>query len=70
MEDCAAFFTWLNLNGEAYKLSDHLLLGGSFAGAMTVLNLLFIGPYLDLNLPDIATGIALSGAFAYPSFYL
>lgn len=70
VEDCASFFHWLNLNRRSLFLSDHLILGGSSAGAMTVLNTLFLGRHLGHDIPPIATAIALSGAFAYPSFYV
>ncbi len=69
VEDCASFFQWLRFNRRSLFLSDHLILGGSSAGAMTVLNTLFLARRLGHDIPPIATAIVLSGAFAYPSFY-
>ncbi len=68
VEDAAAFFAWLRRNGPGYRLSGRIVMGGSSAGAMTTLNVLHLGRRLGLTIPPIASGILLSGAFAYPSF--
>jgi len=69
VEDGGAFFDWLKTQHDTLNLNGHILLGGSSAGAMTVLNLLSLAPRLDIALPEIPTAIVLSGAFAYPSFF-
>lgn len=69
VEDVAAFFAWLRRNGRGYRLSDHYVMGGSSAGAMTTLNALHLGERLGLSIPPISSAILLSGAFAYPSFF-
>ena len=69
VEDAGRFFDWLKTRHKTYDLNGHFLLGGSSAGAMTVLNLLSLAPRLKIDLPEIPTALVLSGAFAYPSFF-
>ncbi|KMW57632.1 SAM-dependent methyltransferase [Candidatus Rhodobacter oscarellae] len=68
-EDGAAFLAWLEANRAAQGFSGHYVLGGSSAGAMTVLNLLTLAPLLKVELPKIASALVMSGAFAYPSYF-
>ena len=69
VEDCVLFLTWLKQQGHKHNLGGRLLMGGSSAGAITVLNTLFLAKHLGIGLPHIATAFVMSGAFAYPSFY-
>ena len=69
LEDAAAFLSWCDTNAKDQEFSGHYALGGSSAGAMTVLNLLSLAPRLGLILPAIPTAFVMSGAFAYPSFF-
>jgi len=69
VEDCAAFFDWLTPRRAELGLGARTLLGGSSAGAISVLNTLFLATSLGLVLPPIATAVVLSGGFAYPGFY-
>ena len=69
MEDGAAFLKWADENQEEQGFNGHYILGGSSAGAMTVLNLLHLAPQLGHEIPPIPTAIILSGAFAYPSYF-
>ena len=69
VEDCVIFLSWLAQHGHKHNLGGRLLMGGSSAGAITVLNTLFLAKHLGIGLPRIATAFVMSGAFAYPSFY-
>ncbi len=69
MEDGFVFFQWLGQHGAKYGLANRLMLGGSSAGAITALNLLFLPRHLGITLPRISSAFVMSGAFAYPSFY-
>ncbi|MCP3969879.1 MAG: glycosyltransferase family 92 protein [Rhodobacteraceae bacterium] len=69
VEDGVAFLDWLRENAADHGLSGQVLLGGSSAGGITVLNILSLAPRLGLTLPDISTAFVMSGAFAYPSFF-
>ena len=69
MEDGFVFFQWLGQHGAKYGLANRLMLGGSSAGAITALNLLFLPRHLGVTLPRISSAFVMSGAFAYPSFY-
>jgi dienelactone hydrolase len=68
-EDCIVFFQWLDAHGARHGLGRRVLLGGSSAGAITVLNTLFLAPHLGIGLPHVPAAFVMSGAFAYPSFY-
>ena len=69
VEDCVLFLSWLQQQGHKHNLGGRLLIGGSSAGAITVLNTLFLARHLGIGLPHIATAFVMSGAFAYPSFF-
>ncbi len=68
IEDGAAFLKWATENAEDQNFTGRILLGGSSAGGLTVLNLLNVAPHLGLNIPEIASAFVMSGGFAYPSF--
>ena len=69
MEDGLSFLDCLSVHGKAHGLSDRIVLGGSSAGAITVLNMLHLAPHIGRTLPPISSAAVMSGAFAYPSFY-
>jgi len=68
-EDCILFLLWLAKHGASHGLGGELMLGGSSAGAITVLNTLFLAPHLGIKLPRISTAFVMSGAFVYPELY-
>ena len=69
VENAIVFLQWLHQIGPQHGLTGPLLIGGSSAGAMTVLNMLSLAPHLGIKLPTIHAAFAMSGAFAYPSFF-
>jgi hypothetical protein len=68
VEDVCAFMAHAEARAAAWGLSGRFLLGGSSAGAISVLNALWLPPFLGLERPAVSTVFAFSGGFAYPSF--
>ncbi|MEL7115274.1 MAG: hypothetical protein AAGP08_06710 [Pseudomonadota bacterium] len=68
MESVILFLKWRAEQGKRHGLGNRTLLGGSSAGAITVLNTLVLAPHLGIRLPRIEAACVQSGAFAYPSF--
>lgn len=69
LESSVMFFKWLEQVGPKHGLTGPIMLGGSSAGAITVLNTLSLAPHLGIKLPPIQSAFVMSGAFAYPSFF-
>ncbi|MGB5868917.1 MAG: hypothetical protein WBH04_01850 [Albidovulum sp.] len=67
VEDCCAFLNLAALRAQEWNLTGRILLGGSSAGAISALNVLHLAPALGLDRPLIATVLAYSGGFAFPS---
>lgn len=70
VEDACAFLRFARDRRRDWGLSGRFMLGGSSAGAITALNTLWLPPVLGVRRPRIATVLAFSGAFAYPSHRL
>lgn len=68
VEDCCAFLMHAVVNHLNWGLTGRFLLGGSSVGAVSALNVLYLPHHLSLKRPPIATVLAYSGGFAYPSF--
>ena len=68
-EDCILFLMWLSKHGIEHGVGREIMLGGSSAGAITVLNTLFLAPHLGIRLPRISAAFVMSGAFVYPELY-
>lgn len=68
VEDCCAFLQFAVARQAEWNLSGRYLLGGSSAGAISALNMLYLPEFLGLERPPIATVFAYSGGFAYPGF--
>jgi acetyl esterase/lipase len=66
VEDCCAFLRMVTDWKKEFRLSGRYMLGGSSAGAISVLNVLYLPRKLNLFRPEIATVFAFSGGFAYP----
>lgn len=67
VEDCCAFLSLAATRGADLGLSGRMLLAGSSAGAISALNTLYLPAVLGLDRPPVATVLAFSGGFAYPS---
>ena len=66
VEDCCAFLAYAQAHAADLRLSGRWLLGGSSAGAISALNVLWLAKSLGLVRPRIETVFAFSGGFAYP----
>lgn len=67
VEDCCAFLAHAATLADRFGLSGRMLLAGSSAGAISALNTLYLPATLGLDRPPVATVLAFSGGFAYPS---
>jgi hypothetical protein len=68
VEDACAFMQHALAHAGDWNLSGKFLLGGSSAGAISALNMLWLPPFMGLERPAISTVLVFSGGFAYPSF--
>ena len=68
VEDCCAFLNFAETQKTTWNLSGRYLVGGSSAGAISALNTLYLPQALGLSRPPVATVLAYSGGFAYPSY--
>jgi len=69
VEDICAFFKWIKKRLNRFNLTGEYILGGSSAGAISVLNAIMLHDVIGQPLPAIRTGLVLSGGFAYPSYW-
>ncbi len=68
VEDVCVFLRYVDAAREEFALTGRYVLGGSSSGAITALNTLYLPEHLGIERPDIATVLAFSGGFAYPSY--
>lgn len=65
-EDGAAFVAWLEAQRARLDIAGPIILGGSSAGAITALNLIYLAPAMGWSLPPIGGVVCMSGGFAFP----
>lgn len=68
VEDCVAFLNFIHERHQEFGLGGRFILAGSSAGAISVLNTLYLPKALGLTRPPVATVLCFSGGFAYPSY--
>ncbi|PRY80283.1 putative esterase [Yoonia maritima] len=65
LEDAIAFLAWLESKRDEYAFSGPIVLGGSSAGAITALNVVYLAPLLEMTKQEVGGVISCSGGYAY-----
>ncbi len=65
LEDAHRFLNWYKDNYDKLGLEEQVLLAGSSAGAITVMNVLYLSSEYNFDLKQIQSCFAASGAFYY-----
>lgn len=66
LEDAVAFVEWLENQRESLGFEWPIFVGGSSAGGIIALNLLYVAPFLGLKTTPIGGAISISGGMAFP----
>ena len=67
LEDACAVLNWLEDRRDELDFAGKIVVAGGSAGAITALNLLYLAPFLGLQVPPLGGAISYSGGFAFPS---